>query len=233
MTPELAFEALLVSQDSAVLNIMHSVLTGFSMDVDVCVRPSQAIENFSRHSVDLVVVDCEQALAPQIIENVAASRLCPKPTILAVVSDANASGAAKRAGAHMIVTKPVKAESSAMVIKQVYSRMIREHRRYERLALMKVVSAKKESGSYFPVTISDVGEGGVGLLTKERLKIGEILECRLLLAGAEREIHISVQVLWTKPYGMAGAEFVNIDSSDLRVLYRWLWSKCTIKKMSH
>jgi hypothetical protein len=87
-----------------------------------------------------------------------------------------------------------------------------------------------ETNRTVPVTITDIGDGGVGLGTKEELIIGDILSFRLLLPGVNRDIYIQVRVLWTREYGAVGCEFLRIPPVDLGILRDWLKRKSQIKK---
>jgi hypothetical protein len=92
------------------------------------------------------------------------------------------------------------------------------------------VNASDDRNRPVPVTIIDIGDGGVGLITKSDLVIGDVLSFRILLVGAIREIYIQARVLWTKEYGRAGCEFVRIPPVDVTILHDWLKRKIQIKK---
>jgi hypothetical protein len=81
-----------------------------------------------------------------------------------------------------------------------------------------------------PVNVIDIGDGGVGLVSKEELTIGAVLSFRLLLPDATREIYLQVRVLWIKDYGRAGCEFAQVPPVDLTILHDWLKRKIRIKK---
>jgi hypothetical protein len=95
---------------------------------------------------------------------------------------------------------------------------------------MASVKASDDSNRTVLITIIDIGDGGVGLVTKSELVVGDVLSFRLLLVGATREIYIQARVLWTKEYGRAGCEFARIPPVDLTILHDWLKSKIQIKK---
>ena len=78
--------------------------------------------------------------------------------------------------------------------------------------------------------ITNIGDGGIGLSTKEEIALGDVLSAHILLPGARRTIYIEVRVLWTRPYGVAGCEFLRIPPVDLDILHDWLKRKCQIKK---
>jgi hypothetical protein len=92
------------------------------------------------------------------------------------------------------------------------------------------VTARFEDGREIPLVVTDIGDGGVGLGTKEQLVMGDILSFRLSLPGAQREILVNVRVLWSREYARAGCEFVRIPPVDLMILHEWLKSKSRVKK---
>ena len=80
------------------------------------------------------------------------------------------------------------------------------------------------------VTITNIGQGGVGLNTKEQLVIGDELSFRLLLPGEKREIFTQARVLWTRDYGAVGCEFLRIPPVDVDILHNWLKRKGQVRK---
>jgi hypothetical protein len=107
------------------------------------------------------------------------------------------------------------------------------------------VLAIDENNRTLSVTVTNIGEGGVGLTTninigedgvglttKKRLAIGSIVSFQVPLPGFESDIHIQARVLWTREYGAVGCEFVRIPPGDLQVLHAWLEGKYRFKKPS-
>ena len=80
------------------------------------------------------------------------------------------------------------------------------------------------------ITITDIGDGGVGLSCKEDFAIGDVLCFRLLLPGSARPVYIEARVQWTRNYGAVGCEFLRIPPVDLNILHDWLKSKAQVKK---
>ena len=108
--------------------------------------------------------------------------------------------------------------------------MLYDYRRHARYALLSSVQATNETHQSVDVTITDIGDGGVGLSSREEFVIGEVLRFRLLLPGAERPIYIEARVQWARNYGAAGCEYVRIPPVDLNILHDWLKSKAPVKK---
>jgi hypothetical protein len=95
---------------------------------------------------------------------------------------------------------------------------------------MMPLTATDEANQTVTLTVTDIGDGGVGLNTKAQLTIGQILSIRLLLPGLKRDIYMQVRVLWTRGYGAAGCEFLRIPPVDSDILHDWLKGKSQIKK---
>ncbi len=224
MTSDMAFECLLVSRDPGVVCVMNKLLSNLSISVNVCLSSLKAFDQLSEGSTDLVIVDWEDDSA-EFLGKLRKSRGWQKPTVVAV-----SSKDCPVRGADMFLQKPVTIESGAKSLKAAYSRMIYDHRRHTRYALMIPVSATDEKSRSVDVTITDIGDGGVGLSTKQEFKVGDSLSFHVLLPGAGRAIYIQARVRWTRRYGAVGCEFLRIPPTDLNILHDWLTSKNQIKK---
>jgi hypothetical protein len=226
MTPDMAFECLLVSRDPQVICTLNHVLDNLSISTRHCLSPSKALNELRDSNADLVVIDWEEdRSASDLIEELQKVDLTRKKTVLAV------SAVNRRIpGTHFLLQKPITAETGAQSLKMVYARMLRDYRRYARYAVMTPVIATTGENQLVPLTITNIGDGGVGVSSKERLGVGDILSFRVLLSGARRAIYIEARVLWTREYGVSGCEFIRIPPVDLDILHEWLKSKCRIKK---
>ena len=87
-----------------------------------------------------------------------------------------------------------------------------------------------ENSRSIPATVTDIGERGVGLSSKQKLIIGNVLSFSLSLAGTKRPIYIQARVLWTREYATAGCEFLRVPPVDLDILRDWLKRKTRVKK---
>jgi response regulator RpfG family c-di-GMP phosphodiesterase len=231
MTPEMIFEGLVVSQDSQILSTMNRVLDGFSIKVDFCLRPSRALSMLSGHNVDVVVLDWENDnSALEIVDWISKTDASRKPTFMAIIDKPVNEYRSRELGLDFVTRKPLTTETGTRWMRTAYGKMVRDYRRYTRHGLMKAVSATKDGHRYFAITVLDIGEGGVGLITKENLQIGDNLKFALSLGTEVGSIQLMARILWTKHDNLAGAEFVGVSHSDLRILYRWLWAKCLIKR---
>jgi hypothetical protein len=224
MTPDMAFECLLVSRDPGVVCVMNKLLDNLSIQTNLCLSSSKAFDQLSSGSTDLIILDWEEGSA-DLLHKIQVSRKWQKPTVVAVSPmDRHVPGA------HVVLQKPVTTESGAKSLKAAYSRMLYDHRRHVRYSLMSRVCVTEEGGQSVEVTITDIGDGGIGLSTKYNFAVGDVLSFHLLLPGTQRPIHIQARVQWTRHYGAVGCEFLRIPPVDLNILHDWLKSKTQIKK---
>ena len=237
MNSEMAFECVLVSHDPAVSGTMDRILHDFSIHTNVCPNPAKAARLLAGGSTDLVVIDLEAERSDELMHQIFESRM-QKPTILAV-----SAVDCLIPGVHVFLRKPVTPASGAKSLRAAYSRMLRDYRQHTRFAVMSRVLATDENDRIFSVTVTNIGEGGVGLSTNDNsgengdrlppnneLAIGDAVFLRVPLPGLSGAIHIKARVLWKREYGAMGCEFVHIPASDLEVLHAWLESRYRFKK---
>ena len=225
MTPEMAFECLLVCRDPAVYCPVERALRDLSILTNSCLSSSKAIELLAKENADLIVIDWEGDDSLALLERVWASEQKPKPTIIAICG----SGLSIP-GAHVLLHKPISAQALTQSLRTAYSRMLLEHRKNVRYPLMIPLMATDEKRRTIPLSVKDIGDGGVGLKAKEKLAIGGMLSFRLQLPGAKREIYAEVRVVWSQDNGNAGCEFLRIPPLDVDSLYEWLKGKARVKK---
>lgn len=224
MTPEMAFECVLVSDDAAVLDTINPILQNFSISTNVCPNPAKIGNWLGEGSADLFVFDVEAVSAPELLQQVHNFQPNHKPTVLAVSATDMALS-----GVHVILRKPVTPDSSLRSIKVAYSKMMQDFRKHTRFALMTPVVAMDESNRTVALTVTNIGAGGVGLTTKDNISIGSILSFQLRLPGMETELCIRARVLWTRHRSIFGCEFVRLSSFDTQLLHAWLESRYRIK----
>ncbi|MFY9790686.1 MAG: PilZ domain-containing protein [Candidatus Sulfotelmatobacter sp.] len=224
MTSDMAFECLLISRDPAVVCVMNKLLDELSISTKVCLSPSRAFDQLAGRNTDLVIVDWDEDSA-ELLTGIRKSNGWRKPTVVAV----SPSNCTVR-GADIVLPKPVTDSSVTKSLKAAYSRMLYDHRRHTRYALMSKVTVTDERGRSTEAIILDIGDGGVGISVKEEFAVGDVLCFRLLLPGADRTIYIQARVQWTRAYGALGCEFLRIPPVDLNILSDWLTGKNQIKK---
>lgn len=199
-------------------------LRDLSISIEICLRPSKAAQILESSNADLVVIDWEGDESANLMHRIWKDKK-RKPTLVAIASDDY-----PLPGAHIVIKKPLTEDSSTKSFKVVYQRMLIDYRRHVRHALMIPVLATTEEGTQISLTVTDIGDGGVGLCSRQKLSVGDVLSFRLLLPGAAREVLVHVRVLWSREYSRFGCEFLRIPPVDLMILHDWLKAKGRVKK---
>jgi DNA-binding response OmpR family regulator len=221
----MAFESLLVSRDPTVFWIVDKVLRDLAINVDHCETSSVGCDVVAKGSHELVVIDWEGEASSQLLHVIWMLPQKRKPTLLAICD-----AACHVPGVHLALGKPFTLESVAASLKTAYSRMLLDYRLNARFAVMTPATAIDGNNRNIRVKITDIGDGGVGLTSKEKLTIGDQLSLSLQLADTARLIHFRTRVVWTREYGTAGCEILSIPPVDRDILREWLKAKIHVKK---
>jgi hypothetical protein len=225
MTPEMAFECVLLSTDPDVLRIVNRTLIDLAITTRIYFQASQAERAIAEGEMDLLVIDLVDESSLEFLRGMWKAGLKHKPTIVGISNQYQ-----RIPGVHIKLEKPLTADSSLKSLKQAYSRMLVDYRLHARCALMIPVTAKDDNNRVIPLTVMDIGFGGVGLRVRQEIQIGQILAFRLLLPGASKTIYIEARVVWARDFGRMGCEFVRVPPVDLNVLHDWLKQKITVKQ---
>jgi hypothetical protein len=193
--------------------------------MDVCLTASKALNWLGKGHTDLIVMDWESEDSSELMHGIRSGGRWRTPTVVAVSSSDSALP-----GVQFVLRKPVTHASGARCMKTAYSRMLWEFRRHARHALMMPMDATCEDGRRMSLTVTDIGYGGVGLDSREKLVAGDVLSFRLLLPGMVKQIPVRVRVLWALELGRVGCEFVRLPPCDLLILNDWLKAKGQVKK---
>jgi hypothetical protein len=233
MTPDMKFEALLVSPNLHILKGVLETLEDLSIDVDVCMSPARAVDVLTKRNVDLVVIDCDNSTgAADVAQTLVSSRGRPNMTIAALVDDPLSGKQIAEAGAHVLIQKPLTTDFKSDFRERVYSRMTWERREEPRYGVRWLLAAKDVNDKPVPVTMIDISRDGVGLTFTGKLLVNDVLKVRLLLPETNQIIRFDARILWTLPFNRAGAEFINISTVDADVLDTWLQSRHNVKKLA-
>jgi hypothetical protein len=195
-----------------------------SISVNVCLSSLETFDQLSEGTTDLIIIDWEGDSAG-FLRRIRKSHGWRKPTVVAVSAKDSLVP-----GADVLLRKPATAQSVAKSLKAAYSRMIYDHRRHARYAPMSAVSASGDKNRSLDVSITNIGDGGIGLSAKEELHIGDTLSFHLLQPGTNRAVYIQARVRWARRYGAVGCEFLCIPPADLNLRHDWLTRKNQIKK---
>lgn len=135
MTPEMTFECLFVCQDPGLFGTVSRILRDLSICTTPCLSSSKAVGELAE-GIDLIVIDWDEA-SSDLLREIWKSGAKQKPIVLAISAKDLVIP-----GVHVVLQKPVTAESGTQALKAAYSKMLQDHRRRARYALMMPVMAR-------------------------------------------------------------------------------------------
>ena len=225
MTSDMSFECLLVSSDRVVVELLSGVLESLSICTNICPNLSTTLEQLTRFEPELVIVDREDDCL-EFLNRMRKPRGRINPTIVVVSPHDD-----PQANVDVVLCRPITRESGAKAINTAYSQMLHRYRRHIRYSLMSTVRVTDELNHSADVTITNIGDGGLGLSsTGKEFVVGDHLSFRLLLPGAVKPVQIQARVQWTRTFGILGCEFLHIPTADLHILRDWLTEREQVKK---
>src|SRR5205085_11460387 len=103
----------------------------------------------AKGGTDLFVIDWDDEASPTLLREIWNLRQ-RKPTMVAVTKQDGPIP-----GIHVVLRKPVTPESGTKSLKIAYSRMLIDHRRHARHALMTSVEATDDNNRILPLMLTD------------------------------------------------------------------------------
>ena len=225
MTPEMAFQCLLVSDDPSVVSTMDPILHDLSISTNICRNPLRTGSWPVEAGADLFVIDMEALGSAELLRHLCGLQHWRKPTLLAVSATDTSMP-----DVHVILRKPITVESGSRSLRVAYSKMLQDFRKHTRFAVMTPVIATDDANRTYCITVCNIGAGGIGITTAEKVAVGSILSLSIPLPELENEISVRARVVWTRETGIGGCEFVHIAPFDVQLLHAWLESRYRIKK---
>jgi hypothetical protein len=106
--------------------------------------------------------------------------------------------------------------------------MLQDFRKHTRFALMAPVLATDENSRHVSLTVTNIGEGGVGLTTK--LAIGSTLCFRITLPGSGMKSPFEHSFYGVAGTASLGANLFHMPQFDVQLFHAWVESRYRIKQ---
>jgi CheY-like chemotaxis protein len=211
---------LLISSNDDVASdiVLAAQVIGFSCDV--C-EQHQALPFLASNTYDAAILDviAQETDFPLIEEARLASKARQIPIVaLAHPSDVNA---AFRAGASFAVARPLNSDLLKNTLAAIYRIAVGQRRQYARYRV-EIPLALTVEGQAMDGKASDLGHGGMAVVTAEPLKSGANVSMRFFLPGSGEQIIAVGEVRWTDHRGHAGLCFNSIAGVGRNALDNWI-----------
>jgi DNA-binding response OmpR family regulator len=222
----MTLQALLVSKDDQAADTLARVMAGFGVAIERSSDPEVAAARMAEQPFDTVVVDFDDPGAASSILQLAGQKTIEgrssQIVTLALVHDTSQVRGILGAGAHFILTKPVREEQATATLCAVTSLLKRERRRSFRVPVQSAATLSLADGTQVEGIMLDLSSTGMDVLAARPMAESALIQCRFTLPDGSHEIDIQAEVAWGSPNGQTGICFHDIDETTYANLVNWV-----------
>src|ERR1700739_4629639 len=214
-------QALLVSSDDAVADVLGRVLSAFDIAMDRSSDPETTLSRIQQQKFDALIVDFDNPEAAEEVFQLA-QKLGSTPLSIALVADTGKVRSILSGGAHFVLYKPVSEEAAKAGLRAAAALLSRERRRAVRVPVQAPVEITLPDARKVDGILLDLSETGMGVLTAEAQVSGSLLGFHFQLPDGALEVQGHGQVAWANPNGQTGVHFLDLPESLREDLKKWL-----------
>lgn len=218
---------LLISNDSAAIELVAEGMEHFAIASEVCNEVSQALRHLDRHKFEAVIVDLGLAQAGEILEQV---RLSPsnRTAVTFAISDSEQPGSLQVQQSliqpNFVMEKPLSASSVERTLKVAFGLIVRERRRSFRCPVT-IPAVILIDGTKSDCHVVNISEGGMAIAESPVLKPGGQVTILFTLPGQNDCFAFESEVCWYDPKGRAGLRSLTVPAEQRATLQNWLGAK--------
>jgi CheY-like chemotaxis protein len=222
----LGLRALILCQEDETRDPVQQVLYKLGVESCFCPDVERARESLASRKADLVIVDCDDvSQGAQFLKGL---RQAPdnRPVVsLAILNRRTTPAEAFRAGANLIVEKPISMRLLEMIVRASLGEMLQEQRRSFRHAVAMPVTLSLESGQQVRATAINLSNEGMKIQASTPVPDHKPVQVHFFLPETKVGIQASGLVTWADLRGRAGIKFVEVQGQFRNFFENWLRSR--------
>jgi hypothetical protein len=216
-------KALIVTHDPPMVDLLRDLFAEISIVVQGCEDEAAASEILSRSKFDALVLDFDNvSTADPLVKSLRESPSNKNATLFAAATYGAAKQKAFDHGTSFIFERPFASEQIRLVLRTAYAQMLRERRKYFRLAVELNVSIIRISGEEMLGKTTNLSQNGMAVLTPAPLQHGESIKLNFQVPGAKLTLSADGSVVWDDKHGKAGINFQCASVEDQNRFAAWL-----------
>jgi CheY-like chemotaxis protein len=224
---------LLVCADQDSANLLTLILPEMAMVAEHTSSLSDAINQLNEKQFDAIILDYHADQASQeFLSRWRQSAKNRNSMLIAIVDGAFQARPAFGLGAHFVLYRPLSTERTRISLRAARGLIRRERRRTPRIPLNSAAHVAFPPAGEFTATLSDLSDGGTGLLTPDRIPQATKVYFEFVLPGQERVVRLSGEVAWQDASGRTGIRFLDVPQASRRLLQSWLQQQRSLAKAS-
>src|SRR5450755_443603 len=216
-------DALLVSQDAALLGVLRSALEKVSANAQVCAGSQPGHDLLAKRKFDAVVIDCDDLQSGvDLLRSLRQTQSNAKSVAFAVVNGKTTTQEAFQCGANFVLQKPLTPLHASRCFNAALNFMVRERRRYFRQPVAMPLRISLSNKQEITATASNLSEGGMAVHIVAKLPECVQAQFRFTLPGTTVSLELKGVVAWADGEGQAGIRFIEVPQSSQYQLAKWL-----------
>jgi CheY-like chemotaxis protein len=219
----LRLRSLVLCQDAETRRPVHHVLYELGVESYFCHHVENALELLASRRMDLVIVDCDDASVGTDFLRAVRQAPCNKTSVsLAIVNHGTSSAEAFRAGATLVMEKPISTRLLGMIVRASLGKMLLERQRSFRHAVDMPVTLNFGSGQQVRATAINLSEEGMEIQAPTAIPYRKPVQVHFFLPETEVSIQVDGVIAWADLYGRAGIRLAEVQCNVRRLFEIWL-----------
>jgi hypothetical protein len=216
-------KALLVTHDPSMLDLLRELFAEISIVLQGSEDETAASEILSHSKFDALVLDLDNVSSSDpLVKSLRESPSNKNATLFAAATYGAAKQKAFEHGTSFIFERPFAAEQIRLVLRTAYAQMLRERRKYFRLAVELNVSIVRASGEEVAGKTTNLSQNGMAVMTAAPMQHGESIKLHFQVPGAKLTLSAEGSVVWDDKHGKAGINFQCASAEDQNRFAAWL-----------
>lgn len=216
----MTLSSMVVSRDWPEVSVLECILGSLHIGVDVEPEPERARTKLAKTKVDALIVDFDLTGTGSFLQSLQSQNQNLVP--LVIVSGSKNHKKLHSAGASFVFEKPISVEQAVHTLSAARNMIMGGRLRYHRQRLDLPVSLSYGPRQRIEARITNISQGGVGILTESPLPIDKPLRVAFALPGTKTSVKLIGRAAWADPQGHVGVRFVQISRRSKRDLQLWL-----------
>jgi CheY-like chemotaxis protein len=213
--------ALVVTDQEFLYRRLSGMLREFSIDAEPNSEPQNAKTRLSVQGFDMVLLDCDLENAQQVLNAIRENPENQNTFIFAIASGFLKQSEMTRAGANLVLRKPINWQLAKRSLKAAQAMIIRERRieireKAKTLVQLSFVAQKIET------LLIDLSETGMAVQSRHALKLKEVVHIRFSLPGTLNVVQCKGRVVRVTSDGKMGIAFAAMDEANRAKISDWM-----------
>jgi ActR/RegA family two-component response regulator len=222
---------LLLAGADELVRRFSAIFSDIGVVVQVVPDTASAIAEISAKQFASLLVDCSLEGGLDVLELVRQTTPNQKAIVFAIVGDQLSARKANLCGANFLITTPINWDLVRRMARASQSMLLRERRSTDRERVRTTAFLSFVPHEEIPVMTLDLSDGGMSVLSKDKLTIGTQAFVRFLLPGTDIRVECKGKVMWARNDGQAGLRFLHLADSSRQDIKDW-FKKHRPKRMS-